>query len=58
MKKKSKFKKFITILTFSIGVDVLGFPILWKHKLSNLVCQNNYNEYYNSYKRFIKSPTI
>jgi len=58
MKKKSKFKKFITVLTFSIGVDVLGFPILWKHKLSNLVYEKNYNEYYNSYKRFIKTPKI
>jgi hypothetical protein len=47
MKKKLKFKEIITVITFSIGVDVLGFPILWKHKLSNLVYENNYNEYYN-----------
>jgi len=52
-----KLKEKILIISFSIGVDVLGFPQFWKHKLSSNIYENTYNQYYNSFKRYIKTPT-
>lgn len=26
-----KFKRFITVVTFQIGVDVIGIPVFWKN---------------------------
>lgn len=30
-----KFKRFIAVVTFQIGVDVLGFPLFWKNFFYN-----------------------
>lgn len=51
-----KFKNIISVITFQIGVDILGFPLFHNHKV-NIKDYNYYNPYYNSFKRYIKTPT-
>lgn len=52
-----RLKNKIAIITFQIGVDVLGFPLTHNHIIKNRYYYNQYNQYYNSFKRFIKTPT-
>lgn len=35
-------KKFVTIIAFQIGVDVLGFPQFHNHALTKVFCDGKY----------------